>query len=152
MIKRRRIMRNMKPISGVFAAAVMMFLASVSYAAGHGSSLEKSVAVGKALFIHGTFGGNGRTCETCHTAGGTVPGKMPGNITIPSLSNAAAIYPRFNPRVNKVITLEDQIRNCIIGALHGKPPAYGSIRMNALVSYITSLSRGKPIEMGGKPQ
>ena len=145
-------MRNMKPILGILAAAVIMFFASVSHAAGPGLPLEKSVAAGKALFMHGTFGGNGRTCETCHTAGGTVQGKMPGNITIPSLLNAAAIYPRFNLRVNKVITLEDQIRNCILGALHGKPPAYGSIRMNALVSYITSLSRGKPMDMGGKPQ
>jgi thiosulfate dehydrogenase len=152
MIKRRRIMKSMKLISGVITAAVVVFFASMSYAAGLGLPLEKSVEAGKALFIHGTFDGNGRTCETCHTSGGTVPGKMPGAITIPSLNNAAAIYPRFNPRANKVITLEDQIRNCIVGALHGKPPDYGSIRMNALVSYITSLSRGKPMDMGGKPQ
>ncbi len=145
-------MKSMKRISGVFTVVVVVLFASMSYAAGLGLPLEKSVATGKALFIHGTFGGNGSTCETCHTSGGTVPGKMPGNITIPSLANAAAIYPRFNPRAKKVITLEDQIRNCIVGALHGKPPAYGSVRMNALVSYITSLAQGKPMDMGGKPQ
>jgi thiosulfate dehydrogenase len=145
-------MKSITLIPGVFTVVVMVVFSSAIYAADTGLPLEKAIQTGKALFIHGTFGGNGRTCETCHTSGGTVPGKMPGAMTIPSLNNAAAIYPRFNPRANKVITLEDQIRNCIVGALHGKPPAYGSIRMNALVSYITSLSRGKSMDMGGKPQ
>lgn len=145
-------MKKNKLFMGMAGVAAVALFASVLYAAGKDPHLDKAVRTGKALFMHGTFGGNGSTCETCHAGGGLVPGKMPNGMTIPSLSNAAAIYPRFNPRVHKVITLEDQIRNCIIGALHGKPPAYGSVRMNALVSYITSLSRGKPMEMGGKPQ
>ncbi|MCL4540616.1 MAG: c-type cytochrome [Bacteroidetes bacterium] len=142
----------MKRITLLFSGAIMVLFASMLYAAATEPQLEHAIQKGKYLFIHSTFNGNGRTCETCHTAGGTEPGKMPNGKTIPSLSNAAAIFPRFNPRFKKVVTLEDQIRNCIIGAFHGKPPAYGSAEMNALVSYITSLSRGKPIDMGGKPQ
>jgi thiosulfate dehydrogenase len=71
---------------------------------------------------------------------------------IPSLANAATIYPRFNPKANKVDTLEDKIGHCIAGGLRGKPPAYGSEQMTQLVSYITSLAQGKPLNMGGKPQ
>ena len=151
----------MKRITLLFSGAIMVLFASMLYAAATEPQLEKTIQKGKDLFIHGTFGGNGKTCETCHTAGGTGPGRIPvgmkfpglaGGTTFPSLANAAAIFPRFNPKINKVITLEDQIRNCTVGALHGKPPAYGSAEMNALVSYITSLSQGKPIDMGGKPR
>ncbi|MCL4477656.1 MAG: cytochrome C [Deltaproteobacteria bacterium] len=141
----------MKRITPLFSVVIMMVFSSILYAAGK-PQLEKAIQQGKDLFIHGTFGGNGKTCETCHTDGGIEPGRMPGGMKFPSLANAATIFPRFNPKVNKVITLEDQIGNCIVGALHGKPPAYGSAEMNALVSYITSLSQGKPMDMGGKPQ
>ena len=77
---------------------------------------------------------------------------MPNGTAIPSLSNAATIFPRFNPKANKVITLEDQLRNCIAGALQGKPPTYGSEQLMQLVSYVTSLAQGKPLDIGGKPQ
>ncbi|MHB1687922.1 MAG: c-type cytochrome [Ignavibacteriaceae bacterium] len=142
----------MKRITLLFSGAIMVLFASMLYSAATEPQLERAIQKGKNLFIHGTFGGNGKTCETCHTAAGTGPGKTPGGMKFPSLANAATIFPRFNPKNNKVITLEDQIRNCTAGALKGKPPAYGSAEMNALVSYITSLSQGKPINMGGKPQ
>ncbi len=140
----------MRHITLLFSGAIVVLFASM-LCAGE-PQLDKAIQRGKYLFMHDTFGGNGRTCETCHTGGGTVPGKMPNGKAIPSLSNAAAIYPRFNPRFKKVVTLEDQIRNCIVGAFHGKPPAYGNPEMNALISYITSLSQGRPIDMGGKPK
>ncbi len=114
--------------------------------------LEKAIQDGQALFVHETFGGNGMTCQSCHVNGGVGLSKLPNGTVIPSLSNAAAIFPRFNPRANKVVTLEDQLRNCIAGALQGKPPAYGSEQLTQLVSYIASLAQGKPLDMGGKPQ
>jgi len=36
--------------------------------------------------------------------------------------------------------------------MEGKSPAYGSADMNALIVYVTSLSQGKPIDMGGSPK
>ena len=142
----------MNRITLFFSGAIMVLFASMLYSAATEPQLEKAIQKGKYLFIHGTFGGNGMTCETCHTAAGAGPGKTPGGMKFTSLANAATIFPRFNPKNNKVITLEDQIRNCTVGALKGKPPAYGSAEMNALVSYITSLSQGKPMNMGGKPK
>jgi len=114
--------------------------------------LEKAIQGGKALFAHETFGGNGKSCETCHVDGGVGLGKLPNGTVIPGLSNAATIFPRFNPKANKVITLESQLRNCIAGGLEGNPPAYGSEQLTQLVSYVTSLAQGKPLDMGGKPQ
>ncbi len=110
------------------------------------------IKMGKEAFSHETFAGNGRVCETCHLQGGMVPGQRPDGAPIPSLANAAAIYPRFNGRQGKVITLQDQIRGCAGNALEGTPPAYGSDTLNALTVYLTSLAQGKPLDMGGKPQ
>ncbi|MDX8379536.1 MAG: hypothetical protein R8K48_05760 [Gallionella sp.] len=114
--------------------------------------LEKSIQQGAEIFSHKTFEGNGRVCASCHLAGGHSAGKLPNGKVIPSLNNAATIFPRYRARDNKVITLSGQVRSCVAGGLQGKPPAYGSVKLNAVVSYITSLSQGKAMEMGGKPQ
>lgn len=113
--------------------------------------LQEAINQGKHMFIHDTFGGDGMTCETCHRAAGMGPTIVHGH-RFPSLANAAAIFPRYNPRAHKVITLEDQIRGCIARGLKGKPPAPGSMAMSSMVAYLTSLSQGKPIDMGGKPK
>jgi len=114
--------------------------------------LEKAIHNGKALYVHETFGGNGKSCQSCHVDGGKAPGKLPDGTAIPSLANAAAIFPRFSPKVHKVITLEEQVKGCIAGGLQGKPPAYGSEQLTQLVSYVSSLSQGKPLDMGGNPR
>ena len=99
-----------------------------------------------------TFKGAGRTCNSCHTAGGTTAGKLPDGSTIPSLNNAAAIFPRYNIRQARVLVLADQVHNCVAGALQGTPPAHDSVEMVNLISYLSSLSQGKPLHMGGKPE
>ncbi|MHB1993622.1 c-type cytochrome [Metallibacterium scheffleri] len=113
--------------------------------------LQAAVQRGAHLFATDTFGGHGMTCQSCHSGGGKIAGQVAGGGKIPSLANAAAIFPRYSPRAGKVITLEDQIRGCIAGGLGGKPPAYGSQALTDLASYLTFLSNGKPIDMGGKP-
>ncbi|NDU92280.1 MAG: cytochrome C [Ferrovum sp.] len=134
------------------AAAVLSLVGSVVAAPVADPQLEKAIGQGKDTFTHNTFNGNGRVCQTCHLSGGLAPGRLPDGKAIPSLANAAAVFPLFKPRQGKVVTLPDQIRNCVEGALEGKAPAYGSDELNALVVYVTSLSQGKTIDMGGKPQ
>jgi len=51
-----------------------------------------------------------------------------------------------------LVTLEDQVRRCVAGGLQGKAPAYDSTEMRAMIAYLTSLSQGKAIDMGGRPQ
>jgi thiosulfate dehydrogenase len=114
--------------------------------------LNQTVQNGKQLFMTATFGGNGMSCNSCHKAGGTTSGQLPNGKSIPSLGNAAAIFPRFNKRLGVVLTLQDQVHNCVAGALEGTPPSHDSKEMVALISYLTSLSQGKPVNMGGKPE
>jgi len=129
--------------AAVLAAAALVFAGGIGTAAGTPTPLKEAVAHGKQIFEKATFGGNGRTCATCHAIG--AGGAM-------DLSSAAATYPKYSGRRGKVITLQDQIRGCVVGALKGKPPAYGSKDLRDMVCYLTSLSEGKPIHMGGKPQ
>jgi len=112
--------------------------------------LQKAIARGSAAFEHSTFGAaSGRVCNTCHLGGGTLPGRLPNGKPIPSLTNAAAIFPRVREQDHALITLADQVRTCVAGAIEGTPPEYGSAELNSLVSYVTSLSQGKAIDMGG---
>lgn len=135
-------------VTGLIIAA----LAVPGVALAADAHLDQAVAQGKQLFTHPSFGGNGRSCQSCHLSGGTTAGRLPNGKAIPSLNNAAAIFPRYSARRHKVILLPDQIRSCIANAIQGTPPAYGSDKLNALASYVTSLSQGKPIDMGGKPK
>jgi thiosulfate dehydrogenase len=104
------------------------------------------------LFAHETFGGNGNTCETCHVGGGKVPGIAPNGKTLPSLLNAAAIYPRFSRGAGQVITLEGQIYQCIRGGLGGTPPAAGSPDLVAITAYLGSIAQGQTVGIGGAPK
>lgn len=143
---------GMRALAAALLAGLGLLAPGIRAAAAAEPHLEKAIEGGKALFFKETFGGNGQTCLSCHDAGGVGAGKMPNGNALPSLANAATIFPRFNPRANKVVTLEDQVRTCVAGALQGKPPAYGSEQMTQLVTYLTSLAQGKPVDMGGKPQ
>jgi thiosulfate dehydrogenase len=112
--------------------------------------LQEIANNGKNIFTHPSFGGNGNSCDSCHHDGGTKAGKLSNGVIAPKLVNAAAIFPRFDVR-GQFVTLEDQIRNCVGGAIQGKPPEYDSKEMRELVTYLTSLAQGKKINLGGKP-
>ena len=112
--------------------------------------LAGMIAQGKETFLHNTFGGRGMTCNACHTQAGLGPTIVPGSsMKGASLSNAAAVFPRYKANDGKVMTLADEIHGCIQGALGGKAPSYDSNTMRALETYITSLSQGKRMQMGG---
>ncbi|HQT82112.1 MAG: hypothetical protein B7Z60_06360 [Ferrovum sp. 37-45-19] len=133
---------------GLFAALALCAF-STSYAASS-PEVEALVKEGHRLFTTEKFNGNGRVCETCHVAGGKTAGHLPNGKPMPSLMNAAAVFPRV--RHGQVTSLEDQVRKCVGGAIEGTPPEYGSKELGALSVYITSLSEGKAIELGGTPQ
>jgi thiosulfate dehydrogenase len=136
--------------TGVFLATALVFPMASSAHAGISGPLAKTVAKGQQIFLHDTFGGSGTTCNTCHTGAGLGPTVVPGSPEKgPSLANAAAVFPRYKPREGKVMTLQDEIYGCARGAIGGTPPPYNSDTMRALVSYLTSLSQGKRVKMGG---
>ncbi|MBU2849526.1 hypothetical protein HF929_00145 [Acidithiobacillus ferrivorans] len=74
---------------------------------------------------------------------------LPNGKKIPSLLGAAATFPKYNKRAGKVITLEMQVNSCIANGLGGMPLSSSGPKMVALVSYLTSLSQGKPVNIQG---
>ncbi len=143
---------NKLNVFSMIMGLVMVVASASADAAADGDSLQQVVERGKALFMTATFDGNGRHCTTCHKEGGTAMSELPNGKKFASLNNAAAIFPRYDAENHRVKTLLDQVRHCVGAALKGKPPAYDSAEMTELVSYITSLSQGKRVDMDGKPK
>lgn len=77
------------------------------------------------------------SCAACHIDAGTKP---KGG----SLVGAYLRFPQWNKRSRRVIALQDRLAECFLYSMNGKPPAYSSRAMIALVSYISWLSRGMP--------
>jgi len=113
--------------------------------------LSEAVNQGQKLFQSETFGGNGKTCNSCHPDGGKSGSTLPDGKKVPALTNAAAIFPRFHARTERIFTLSDQLRHCI-SEIKGTPPEFGSAKLTALVTYVSSLSEGQPIDLGGRPK
>lgn len=132
-----------------FGAALL--LSAAQSASATETPLEIAVVTGAHLFATATFGGNGRTCESCHQDGGKAPGQL-GDRKLPSLLNAAAIYPRFSRSAGRVVTLEGQVQSCIKGGLAGTPPELGSPDLVAITAYLGSIAKGQQVEIGGVPK
>ncbi len=147
----RAAMKN-RVVRSWLAGSLLSAMVTLAHGAALDPELQKVADQGKDLFTHANFSGNGQVCESCHLHGGVGPGQRPDGKSIPSLSNAAAVFPRYKANAGQVFTLQDQIRGCVGMALQGKPPAYGSDELTALTVYVTSLAQGKSIDMGGKPQ
>lgn len=81
-------------------------------------------------------------CTACHINAGT---KDRGGTFV----GIAAQFPQWNARAKRVITLPDRLAECFLYSMNGRPPAYQSREMEAMVAYITYLSRGTPL--GSKP-
>jgi thiosulfate dehydrogenase len=81
-------------------------------------------------------------CAACHVNAGTKPrgGTFVG---------IAAQFPQWNARAKRVISLQDRLAECFLYSMNGRPPAYNSRDMEAMVAYITYLSRNTKI--GTKP-
>jgi thiosulfate dehydrogenase len=111
--------------------------------------LGDSIRLGHAIFLnpqkflpHNVT--SDMACTACHLGGGTVAHAG-------SLIGTYARFPQWNERSHRVIALQDRLAECFLYSMDGKPPAYSSKEMIALVSYIAYLSRGVPIE-SGKPK
>ncbi len=135
-------------LAATFGVTLLLFAQSTRAAE---TPLEATVAKGAQLFATATFGGNGNTCASCHQNGGKTPGKL-GDRTLPSLLNAAAIYPRFSRGAGQVVTLEGQLQSCIKGGMAGTPPALGSPDLVAIAAYLGSIAKGQQVEIGGAPK
>jgi len=82
------------------------------------------------------------SCSACHLQSGT---KARGG----SLVGVYARFPQYNKRGHRVIALQDRIAECFLYSMNGRPPAYQSKEMIAIVAYLAYLSSGTPV---GAPQ
>ncbi|MBS1855362.1 MAG: c-type cytochrome [Acidobacteria bacterium] len=83
------------------------------------------------------FVGNRLSCGDCHIQGGTAPWSGP-MVGLPGL------FPMFNERAKRVISLEDRIQDCFQRSENGRPIPWNGPEMIALLSYIQWLSKGQP--------
>ena len=77
------------------------------------------------------------SCTNCHVAGGIQPYASP-MVGLPSL------FPMYNRRAGRIITLKDRIQECFVRSENGTPLAYDGEAMQDLVAYISWLSAPQP--------
>jgi thiosulfate dehydrogenase len=81
--------------------------------------------------------GNGLNCSNCHLDNGTKQYASP-------FVGLWGVFPEYRSRNAKVITLADRINDCFQRSMNGKPLAYDSTEMTAILAYMEWLSTGVP--------
>jgi len=83
------------------------------------------------------YSGNRLACNNCHLQGGTKPFSAP-------LVGIINRFPQYRGRENKIGTIEERINGCFERSMNGRAlPADGK-EMQALIKYLTWLSRAAP--------
>lgn len=81
--------------------------------------------------------GASMNCNSCHVQGGKKPMGAP-------YINTFNTYPQFNPRANRVVSLEDRINGCFMRSMNGKPLEKDSAEMKAMIAYMKWLAQDVP--------
>lgn len=84
--------------------------------------------------------GNQMNCADCHLQGGRAPYSAP-------MVGLTYVFPTYNQRAGRVITLAERIQQCFVRSENGRPLAADSREMKALLAYIGWLS---PAQSEGK--
>lgn len=100
------------------------------------------VLLGKNIFVNTQqyakkFVGNGLNCTNCHLDNGRKADSAP-------LWAAYVLYPAYRKKTKQVDTIQSRIQGCFLYSMDGKPPAFDSKEMTALVSYHYWLASGAP--------
>jgi thiosulfate dehydrogenase len=77
--------------------------------------------------------GNQVSCADCHLQGGRAPYSAP-------MVGLTHIFPTYNQRAGRVITLAERIQQCFVRSENGRPLAANSREMRALLAYVGWLS------------
>lgn len=111
---------------------------------------NRLIKLGQAVFTHTSeylgpevadkskrYAGTNMTCGSCHRAAATLPFAAP-------LIGTYSVYPQFQPRFGRMVSLENRINLCFTHSLAGREVPEDSKEMKALMAYIEYLSRGVP--------
>jgi thiosulfate dehydrogenase len=107
-----------------------------------GSQLGEQIRLGYQIVVDTQeyakpYVGNRLNCTNCHLDGGLNPNAA-------SFVGLASVYPEYRTRNAKVNTLADRVNECFERSLNGRALPPDSSKMQAIVAYITWLSRGVP--------
>ena len=83
------------------------------------------------------YAGTNMACGSCHRGAATVPFAAP-------LIGTYSVYPQFQPRFGKMVSLENRINLCFTHSLAGREIPEDSKEMKAMMAYIEYLSQGVP--------
>ncbi len=107
-----------------------------------GSQLGEQIRLGYEIVVNTQeyarpYVGNRLNCTTCHLDGGLNPNAA-------SFVGLAAVYPEYRARNARMNTLTDRVNECFERSLNGRALPPDSSKLQAVVAYITWLSRGVP--------
>ena len=107
-----------------------------------GSRLGEQIRLGYQIVVNTQkyarpYVGNRLNCTNCHLDGGLNPNAA-------SFVGLASVYPEYRTRSARVNTLADRVNECMERSLNGRAFPPDSSKLQAVVAYITWLSRGVP--------
>ena len=107
-----------------------------------GSQLGEQIRLGYEIVVNTqqyakAYVGNRLNCTNCHLDAGLNPNAA-------SFVGLAAVYPEYRARNARVNTLADRVNECFERSLNGRAIPPDSSKLQAVVAYITWLSRGVP--------
>ena len=107
-----------------------------------GSQLGEQIRLGYEIVVNTqqyakAYVGNRLNCTNCHLDAGLNPNAA-------SFVGLAAVYPECRARNARVNTLADRVNECFERSLNGRALPSDSSKLQAVVAYITWLSRGVP--------
>lgn len=107
-----------------------------------GTQLGEQIRLGYQIVVNtqeyaDAYVGNRLNCTNCHLDAGLNPNAA-------SFVGLAAVYPEYRPRSARVNTLADRVNECFERSLNGRALPPDSFKLQAVVAYITWLSRGVP--------
>ena len=107
-----------------------------------GSRLGEQIRLGYEIVVNTQeygrpYVGNRLNCTNCHLDGGVNP-------IAASFVGIASVYPEYRPRNARVNTLADRVNECFERSLNGRALPPDSSKLEAVVAYITWLSREVP--------
>lgn len=104
--------------------------------------LAKSIARGKELFNDKSLGTSGKTCNSCHMAGGTKAAKM-GEMTIKPFDDLGSKYPNYFMMGKKVMTLSQVVNFCVVTPLKGEALKLDDQKLTDLTAFVASVKATK---------
>lgn len=107
-----------------------------------GGQRGEQIRLGYQLVVHtqefaSSYVGNGLTCANCHLDAGLDPNSA-------SFVGLSKVYPEYQARAGRVLTLADRINDCVVRSLNGKAIPEDSHKLYAMVAYIEWLSKDVP--------